>query len=172
MNQYIDTYAIFDQESLTLIPIWDERIIFHETHDPDYIPNYVTLKNPDPTKSAQQYYDLRPCLYDLKTKALKPAIEIVTYIKEKYPLKVGDTVLVAAKGKFNTFEKTKITKIDKKGSASTTIILGKDLSEAECTYYKIKDPRINDIYIFKSWSCAYTLENGYKTKYRGELYVI
>lgn len=144
----------------TLVPIWDERIVFEKT---EMYGNIVKLKGEFDT-----HVNLIECVYDIKTKKLEVGIELDIYPSEEdLEFKKGENVL---------FEKSHRVLGEAVISDvifeeyDLTIVKGKKIDK----YYlnRLNDIKIekDNLYALKQWKPFYLLDNGKKIEWTHELY--
>lgn len=143
-----------------LIPIWDERIVFEKT---EMFGNVITLKD----DMLDKHYYMIDCIYDLKTRELKPGIELDIYPNEdSLEFKKGDDVLFEESNRL--LKDAKIVDIVYE-EYDLTIKKGKKI---EKYYSNLIDCEIDkdSLYAIKHWKPFYVLDSGEKVENTYKLY--
>lgn len=144
-----------------LIPIWDDRIVFHNT---EMYGNIITLKD----GGFGDHGNLVECIYDLKTKKVELGIELDYYPSEKHSrFKIGQVVL---------FEKSHRVLCEAKISEivyetyELDIKRGRKLDSWVSAHFKDVEIDSDMLYAVKHWKPFYILDNGIKIEWEHQLY--
>lgn len=156
-TQYIEVPCIKVRD--LVIPLWDKDVKYEQIED---YGSYYTYK------SMGQYY---PTYYllNVNTKELSLGITVDSYSNTEF--KVGQEIYYRKSGQYIT--KTKIVDIQYL-TYDLKIRRGKDLEDYEIDSLTSKGVKaeLNGLYAFKYWEAHYILENGVKTKWTHELYIL
>lgn len=144
----------------TLVPIWDERIVFEKT---EMYGNIVKLKGEFDT-----HVNLIECVYDIKTKKLEVGIELDIYPSEEdLEFKKGENVFFEKSHRVLGEAVISDVIFEEYG---LTIVKGKKIDK----YFlnRLNDIKIekDNLYALKQWKPFYLLDNGKKIEWEHELY--
>jgi hypothetical protein len=161
IKRYIIVQAIKEKDN-TLIPIWDDRIIFENT---EMYGNTIKLKD-----NYHDHFQLIDVLFDLKTKKLETGIEINNYPDEKKMEFKKDQEILHEVSHRNLYKRT-IKEIVYE-EYDLEINKGKKFDE----YWLKQFPQIkkdyDSLYAIKSWKPFYILDNDVKVEWEHQMYHI
>ena len=159
INRYITIQAIQTRDN-TLIPIWDERVIFEKSRD---FGNTINIKG-----DRHDYFQVVECIYDIKTKEVKLGIELDYYPNvNELEFKKGQSVLVEVSGR--KLSETIITDIVF-DDFDMCIKRGRKFERWDISRFPDTKIEPDSIYAIKHWKPFYVLANGMKTQYNHHLY--
>jgi hypothetical protein len=146
-------------EDSSLIPIWDERIVFEKS---DMFGNSIQLKG------SSKDYSVIECIYDIKTRQLELGIELDYYPNHKeLEFKINDEVFYEVS--YKNLSIAKIIDIVFE-EYDLEIYKGSKLEGYWLERFKNIEIDKNNLYAIKTWKPYYVLDNGVKIIWTYQLF--